>query len=210
MPDDAVQEDTGRPRAVPRFATPSLAEMTDAQREIYALFTTGPRAAAGAAFSLAGAQGQLAGPPAVWLLSPPVGLALEKVGRAVRFQLEVPPRAREIVILMTGHHHASPFEIYAHSRGGLAAGLSPADLDALAAGQPPALADDTERAAYAATREILADGTLSHDSYRAAVTVLTERGLFEVVALIGWYSMLAVQLAVFGVQPPGAAGHDEQ
>lgn len=215
MPDDAVPAntgpgDTGRPRAGPRFTTPGLAEMTGAQREIYALFTSGPRAGPGAAFSLAGAAGQLAGPPAVWLLSPPVGLALEKVGHAVRFQLQVPPRTREIVILLTGHHHASPFEVYAHTRAGLAAGLSQADLDALAAGQQPALADETERAAYAATREILATGTLSDESYAAAVAVLTERGLFEVVALIGWYGMLAVQLAVFGVRPPGAAGDDGQ
>ena len=193
------------PGSAPRFVTPPLEEMTSAQREIYALFTSGERAAPGAAFSLAGADGRLAGPPAVWLLSPPVGLALEKVGHAVRFQLQLPPRAREMVILMTGHHHASRFEVYAHTAGGLAAGLSQADLDALTAGQPPALADDTERAAYTATGEILDTGTLSDDSYAAAAAALTEPGLFEVVALIGWYGMLAVQLAVFGVRPPASA-----
>lgn len=190
-----------------RFTSPRLAEMTEAQRELYALFTTGPRAAPGAAFSLAAAAGErLTGPPAVWMLSPPVGLALEKVGAAVRFGLKLPPRAREIAILMTGHQHASPFEVYAHTKGGLAAGLSPADLDELAAGRAPALADDAERAVYAAAREILETGTLSDDSYGAAVAALTERGLFELVMLIGWYGMLAVQLAVFGVRPPESAG----
>lgn len=189
-----------------RFTSPRLAEMTEAQRELYALFTTGPRAAHGAAFSLAAAGERLTGPPAAWMLSPPVGLALEKVGAAVRFGLELPPRAREIAILMTGHQHASPFEVYAHTKGGLAAGLSPADLDELAAGRAPALADDTERGVYAAAREILETGTLGDDSYRAAVAALTERGLFELVMLIGWYGMLAVQLAVFGVRPPESAG----
>ena len=99
-----------------------------------------------------------------------------------------------------------PFELYAHTRAGAAAGLSPEDLRALAAGQPPALSTDTERITYAATRAILATGTLQDEEYAQAVSVLGATGLFELATLIGWYSMVAVQLAVFGLRPPGEPG----
>ena len=34
----------------------------------------------------------------------------------------------------------------------------------------------------------------------------TRKHLFELVTLIGYYSMLAAQLAVFDIQPPQTAG----
>ena len=59
---------------------------------------------------------------------------------------------------------------------------------------------------YAVTRQILADGTVSDAEYARAVSVLGTAGLFELTTLIGWYTMLAFQLSVFGVLPPGEPG----
>jgi 4-carboxymuconolactone decarboxylase len=189
-----------------RFTSPVPGEMTEGQLAIYKLFATGRRAQPGNPFSLVDASGRLQGPPAAWVLAPPLGRALEQLGGAVRYELSLPARASEIAILLVAHHHASPFELYAHTRAGAAAGLSPEDLRALAAGQPPALSTDEERITYAVTRAILAAGTLDDEEYAAAVSVLGAAGLFELATLIGWYSMVAVQLAVFGLRPPGEPG----
>jgi len=140
------------------------------------------------------------------VLVPPLAHALEQVGGAVRYELTLPARACEIAILLVAHHHRSPFELYAHTRAGAAAGLSREDLDALAAGRPPVLMTEAERTVYAAARQILAVGTLDGDEYTLAVGVLGAGGLFELTTLIGWYSMVAVQLSVFGLLPPEAAG----
>lgn len=104
---------------------------------------------------------------------------------------------------LVAHHHDSPFELYAHTRAGAAAGLSPEDLAALAAGQPPARMTEVERACYTAARRVLASGTADDEQYAQAVSVLGTRQLFELITLIGWYSMVAIQLAVFGLAPPG-------
>jgi 4-carboxymuconolactone decarboxylase len=189
-----------------RFTSPAPSELSAEQQAFYKLFTTGRRAQPGNAFSLVDDAGRLQGPPAAWVLVPPVGRALEQLGGAMRYELTLPARAREIAILLVGHHHKSPFELHAHTRAGAAAGLSPEDLDALAAGRPPALTTEEERVAYAVTTAILAAGTLDDDEYALAAGVLGTGGLFELTTLIGYYTMLAIQLSVFGLLPPGDPG----
>jgi 4-carboxymuconolactone decarboxylase len=180
------------------------ADMTDEQRSLYDQFATGRRADPDSPFSLVGPDGRLQGPPAVWMLSPRFGLALQQVGGAVRFGSQLPARACEIAILLVAHHRRSAFEVYAHRLAGAAAGLSDADLDALSDGFPPATLSDVEARVFAVTRLILDHGTLSDDEFRDAVGVLGEGGLFELVTIVGWYTMVAWQMAVFDVRPAAA------
>ena len=177
-------------------------EMSPEQRALYDFFATGRRADASAPFSLVDAEGRLQGPPAVWVLHPPLGNALEQLGAAVRYHLTLPARAREMVILMVGHHHRAPFELYAHTKAGIAAGLSPADLEALAAGRPPELTSTEERLAYRVARQLLDTGKLDEDIYAEAVAALTVERLFELVTIVGYYTMIAVQLGAFELLPP--------
>ncbi len=185
-----------------RFVSPGPDDMSPEQLAIYRLFTTGRRAAPSSSFSLVSESGRLQGPPAAWVLAPPLGRALEQLGSAVRFELTLPPRASEMAILMVAHHHRSPFELHAHTRAARAQGWSEADLAALAAGRPPEFPADAERVVYGVARQVLDTGTLDEDTYSAAVSALTAAGLFELVTLIGYYTMLALQLSVFDLRPP--------
>ncbi|GLY98621.1 carboxymuconolactone decarboxylase family protein [Actinoplanes sp. NBRC 103695] len=180
------------------------ADMSDDQRSLYEWYTTGRRASPDSPFQLSTTDGKLQGPPAVWILSPAFGHALQKIGGAVRYDSRLPARGREIAILLVGHHHRSAFEIYAHTRAGAAAGLTSSDLAALADGSPPPGLSDVEDSIFQATRAILDRGTLDDDEYRDAAGVLTEAGLLELVTIVGYYNMVAWQLAVFDVQPPAA------
>lgn len=180
-------------------------DMTQAQRALYELYVTGPRAAPDSPFRLVDADGRLQGPPAVWILSPAFGQALQHIGGTVRFHSRLPARAREIAILLVGHHHRSAFELYAHRRAGAAAGLTDADLAALADHREPAGMSDVEACIYRTTRQILDRGTLDDAEYRDATGVLGEAGLLELVTIVGYYNMVAWQLAVFDVQPATAS-----
>ena len=190
---------------MPRVPQVELADMTAQQREFYDKYATGVRAAPGSTFPLVDGEVHLMGPPAVWVLSQPLGLALERFGYAIRYELSLPRRAQEIAILMVAQHGQSEFERFAHAQAGLTAGLTEDDLAALAAGTRPDLDSEEERAVYDATRRILDTGSLDDGAYQAAADVLTAPGLFELVTLIGYYLMLATQLSVFDIQPPGPA-----
>ena len=177
------------------------ADMTAEQRALYDWYATGPRAAADSPFKLVTPDGRLQGPPAVWILSPAFGHALQKIGGAVRFGSSLPARAQEIAILLVGHHHDSAFELYAHRLAGAAAGLTTDDLAALADGKEPDDLSDIETCCFRTTQKVLDHGTLDDDEYARAAVTLGEAGLFELVTVVGYYNMVAWQLAVFDVRP---------
>jgi hypothetical protein len=182
---------------LPRIAPDA---MTPEQAEIYARFTDGTRA--GSSFSLVHPEGGFVGPPNAWLLSPPLGRVFERVGWTMRHELQLSDRACEIAILLVAFHRDSPFELYAHRLAGRAAGLTDAEIEGLATRTPPTFRSDEERVVFGTTVAILDRRTLDDAEYTAAVALLGERGLFELVALVGYYDQVATQLAVFGVEPP--------
>jgi hypothetical protein len=186
-----------------RLARITPDDMTDEQAEIYARFTGGKRA--GAAFSLVHPEGGLVGPPNAWLLSPPLARVFERIGWTMRYELQLSDRACEIAILLLAFHRDSPFELYAHRRAGRAAGLTDTEIEGLATRTPPAFRSDQEQLVFATTLAILDRKTLDDAEYTASVAVLGERGLFELVALLGYYDQVATHLAVFGVEPPDGA-----
>ncbi len=179
--------------------------MTPEQREFYDSYATGFRAAPTATFLLTDDAGHLMGPPAIWVHSQPLGNSLQVFGGAIRYHLHFSRRAQEIAILMVAHHRNSAFERFAHEQAGLKSGLTQQDIDAIFAGKPPELRTDEERVVYEATRAVLAAGTLDAQEYEKYAAALSVPHLFELVTLIGYYLMLATQLAVFDIQPPPAA-----
>lgn len=176
-------------------------EMSPDQTAIYDRFRTGRRVSAGSPFTLLHPEGGLTGPANAWLLSPTVGAALERLGGVMRYKLALSDRCREIAILLVGFHRASAFELFAHRAAGRAAGLTDEEIEGLAADPGPSFADATERAVQTATRAMLRTGTLTDDEYAEAIAVLGKDKLFELVVLVGYYQLVATQLAVFGVEP---------
>jgi 4-carboxymuconolactone decarboxylase len=185
-----------------RLARITPDDMTQEQTEVYTRFTGGKRAAPGASFSLLHPEGGLIGPPNAWLLSPPLARVFERVGWTMRYELGLTDRACEIAILLLAFHRDSPFELYAHRKAGRAAGLTDTEIEGLATRTPPTFRSDEERHVFTTTLAILDRKTLDDEEYAAAVEVLGERGLFELVALVGYYDQVATQLSIFGVVPP--------
>lgn len=180
-------------------------DMTPEQAEIYARFTSGKRTAPGTSFSLIHPEGGLIGPPNAWLLSPPLARVFERIGSAMRFDLQLSDRSREIAILLLAFHRDSPFELYAHRAAGRAAGFTETEIEGLATRTAPAFRSDEERLVFATTLAILDRATLDDVEYAEAVAGLGRRKLFELVALLGYYDQVATQLSVFGVKPPDDA-----
>ena len=171
------------------------------QQLLYERILAGPRASATDSFPLVDDDGGLQGPLNAWLLNTELGAAFDAVGAAVRFGLTFPPRARELVILAVAHHYRCPFELYAHRRIAAAAGLSADEIELIARGEEPPLGSELDRAALATAKRLLATGDLEDDEYARAVAAFGEDGLFELLSLVGWYGLLALQLNAFRVPP---------
>ncbi|WP_181801201.1 carboxymuconolactone decarboxylase family protein [Streptomyces shenzhenensis] len=185
-------------------------ELDEEQAEVYRAITGGARAAGPQAFPLTDQEGRLRGPFNAMLLSPPVGLAAQALGAAVRYGSALSDRVREMAILAVAAHWDSTFEREAHEAvGRTTGGLTESEMAALRVGRMPELTEPAERAALRATTALLRHGTLNDDEYADAVTTSGERGVFELTTLVGYYSMLALQLRVF-LGEGGASASDDR
>ncbi|WGW11382.1 carboxymuconolactone decarboxylase family protein [Saxibacter everestensis] len=182
--------------------------LSSEQRGLYETISAGPRSAGPQAFALTDQTGALDGPFNAMLLSPAVGTALQQLGSAIRFESELTPRIREIAILSVAGHWRSDFETRAHEALGLQAGLNEDELASLRAIQVPESLDGTEALVLRASRALLADGLLDNDLYQQVIERLGEKSVFELSTLIGYYSLLAMQLRLFGVDEAPLAAED--
>lgn len=177
-------------------------DMTPEQLEIYEKFNSGERAKS--AFSLVHPEGGLIGPPAAWLLSPPLAEMFEHAGGTMRFRLSLTPRCIEIALLLHGYHRDCAFEIDAHRRAGAAAGLTEDDMDGLAMRKPPVFESEEERVVFQTTISLLDHRDLDDDQFAEAESVLGLRKLFELISLVGYYDLIAMQLEIFRIRPLGS------
>ena len=167
----------------PRLDLIPPAELAPAQRALYDAITGGPRASQAGTVPITDADGQLLGPFAIMLLAPAVGDAMQQVGAKIRFGTALTGRERELAILTVAGALNSEFERLAHVPAARGLGLTEPQIDAALAG----------RLALAMT----VDRTLSDEDYTDGVAALGQERLAELTWLVGYYSALALSLAVF-------------
>ena len=177
-----------------RFKGLTYDEMTPAQKTMIEHVLAGPR-------------GSTDGPFNVQLRSPEMGDLGQQFGAATRFATSVPRKLYELAIIITARHWTSQFEWLAHHRGALQAGLSPAIADAIAEGRRPATMAPDEEAVYNFATELLETKQVSDATFAAAKGLLGERGVVDLINVMGWYGTVSMLLNVDryplpeGVQP---------
>jgi 4-carboxymuconolactone decarboxylase len=145
---------------------------------------------------LAGERTSLGGPFNILLRSPEMGDTAQQFGASMRFHAALPKPALETVIILTARYWMAQFEWTAHKRAALQAGVSPAIVDAIASGRRPSGMDPDLEAAYNFTSELLKNKQVSDSTFAAAKTRFGEKGVVDMIALNGWYSMVSMALNV--------------
>jgi 4-carboxymuconolactone decarboxylase len=150
-------------------------------------------------------DGGLQGPFDAMLRAPRSGAALQSVGAALRYRSVLPERVRELATLQVAAHHRSDFEWYAHAPIAAAAGLSAAVLESVRTGVSVEPDDPAERVAAIVVAQLLTTGDVDDDAWADAVGHHGEAGAVELTTLVGYYSLLAMQMRVLRVPlPPDA------
>jgi 4-carboxymuconolactone decarboxylase len=175
-----------------RFRGLTYDEMTPAQRTMIEHLIAGPRG------------GTTEGPFNVQLRSPEMGDLGQAFGAATRFATTVPRRLYELAIIITARHWTSQFEWQAHHRGALQAGIAPAVCDAIAEGRRPTTMPPDETVVYNFATELLDTKQVSDATFAAAKSLLGERGVVELINVMGWYGTVSMLLNVDRYPlPPG-------
>ncbi|MEN9498570.1 MAG: hypothetical protein RIS83_389 [Pseudomonadota bacterium] len=151
----------------------------------------------------AGARGGVKGPFQALITSAELCARVEQLGVFVRFECSVPMRLRELAILCVGHHWKAAYEWFAHAPIAEKQGVPPAVIAAIGRDSEKIPFDsDADRIVVAFVRALLRTGKVPDAEYQAAQSLLGDKGTVELTGLVGYYSLLAMQLNTFRVDPP--------
>jgi 4-carboxymuconolactone decarboxylase len=178
------------------------------QRVLYDAIQAGRRGQAGtgaarqAGGGLLDERGALVGPFNAWLLSPSIGDRIQRLGEAIRFESSLPQNVLEVAILVEAREWRAEFEWWAHVRLARRAGVSQEVIAAIHDQREPAFGDPGEETAWRFATELLQDRRVSTATYRATRERFGERGLMELVTLLGYYTLVSMTLNAFEVPLP--------
>ena len=145
---------------------------------------------------LSGERKGMDGPFNVLLRSPEMGDLAQKFGAQMRFHSSLPDRLKELAIITTGRYWNAQYEWYAHKRLALQAGVTQATVDAIAAGKrPPSMTAD-EEIVYNFCAELLNTKQVSDATFNAAKARLGERGVVDLMGVMGYYHLVSMLLNV--------------
>ncbi len=187
---------------LPWFAPQAL---SDEQRGLYEQIVGGPRGQGPRPFPLTDEEGRLHGPFNALLISPEVGAAVQELGAAIRYRSSLPARAREIAILELAARRRCAFEWFAHERVARAAGLGDEEIAALRTGGACPTFDPIEELVRRLVRTMLADRDVNDALYAQAETTVGVGMLMDLVALVGYYDLLALSLRLWRTPLPDGA-----
>jgi 4-carboxymuconolactone decarboxylase len=144
----------------------------------------------------AGERGGMNGPFNVTLRSPEMGDLAQKLGAQLRFHSSLANRLNEMAILMTARFWNAQYEWSAHKKNALTAGLSPAVIEAIAAGKRPSSMQPDEVAVYNFGDELLRTREVSDAAFKGVVDKFGERGAVDLTGVMGYYCFVSMMLNI--------------
>jgi 4-carboxymuconolactone decarboxylase len=172
-----------------RYQDITPAEMTPAQRRVQDLI-------------VAGRRGRFGGPFQLLIRAPEICEHAAKLGEHLRWGTSLPDRLSELAIITTAQFWRAQYEWYAHAPLAEKAGVPAAAIEAIRDGETPRFEQRDEALVYRICTELFNTRRLSDPAFAEAITTLGETGLIEVIAIIGYYTLIGNTLNAFQVAVP--------
>lgn len=164
-------------------------EMTDEQRRV-------------AEEAIGGKRGHLPAPLRAWLHSPELGARAQRLGEFVRYDTSLEPRLSELAILVTARFWSSHFEWHAHKIKALEAGLEESLIEAIRLRREPSFASRRDQLVYDYARALHETHFVPEPLHAAALELFGEKGLADLVGILGYYTFVAMTLNAFEIGLP--------
>jgi 4-carboxymuconolactone decarboxylase len=149
-----------------------------------------------------GPRGAVPAPLQIWLRSPVLAENAQRLGAFCRYDTSLEPRLSELAILVTARHWTAHYEWYAHEKHARKAGIGDAVIAAIASRRTPDFIREDERVVYDFCRAYYRDHRVDDATYARALAQLGERGLVDLVGIMGYYALISATLNVFEVPVP--------
>jgi 4-carboxymuconolactone decarboxylase len=154
---------------------------------------------------LVAGRGRLLTPYKIWIHSPKLAAALETIGTFLNKASSLTEREVELTICIIANHWKGEYVWAAHVKMCRDLEFPQEVFDAIRAGQTPALDNERERAVYDLAMIAMAPGGGSDEVFERADRLLGRNGIAEVIALLGYYSSVAMGMKLHRVPVPTPA-----
>ena len=180
-----------RAEEIARFAPLEPDQLTPAQKEYADLIATPPRNA------------RFVNPPyRAYIRNPDLATRMSAMSEYLRWNTSLPPRLSELAILINARQWTSQYEWFAHYPLALKGGLDPRVAGDIAAGKRPENMKDDEAALYDLAIALYRDRKVSDPVYNAALEKFGERGIMDIIGIIGYYDITAMTLITMQAGAP--------
>jgi 4-carboxymuconolactone decarboxylase len=166
--------------------------MTPAQREVTAEIAAGPR-------------GEVRGPFLALIHNAELARRIQQLGEHLRFNSKLPPRLLELAVLVTARRWTCQFEWFMHEKLARKAGLEERIIEAIGKAKLPEGMGKEESLVHAFCLQAHTTGRVDDATFAAARERFGLDGVLELLALNGYYSMMAMVLNSSGIVPPEGA-----
>jgi 4-carboxymuconolactone decarboxylase len=181
----------GHAQDVTRFAPLKPEELTPAQKAWADVLAAPPR------------NGKISNPPfRAYIRSPDLAPRLTELADYLRWHTSLPPRLSELAILITAREWTAQYEWYAHYPHAIEGGLDPKVAAAIAAGKRPEGMRDDETALYDLATSLYRDRKVTDAVYKAALDKFGERGIMDIIGIIGFYDITSMTLITMQAGAP--------
>jgi 4-carboxymuconolactone decarboxylase len=185
MPNVSRAEDAAR------FAPLKPEELTPPQKAWADMIAPPPRNA------------RITNPPyRAYVRNPDLAPRLSALSDYLRWNTSLPPRLSEFAILITARQWTAQYEWFAHYPLALKGGLDPKILSDIAAGKRPENMKDDEAALYDLVMALYRDKQVSDAVYGVAREKFGERGIMDIIGIIGYYDMVSMTLITMQAGAP--------
>lgn len=153
--------------------------------------------------AIAGPRGGVVrGPFAIWLRHPDLVEKANDFGNHLRDGTSVPKHLSELAILVTARYWAASYEWFAHAGMAAKAGIDRAIIEAIRTGGTPEFDDPEAAVVFDVSNEMYRDKAISEPTYGRALDVLGQEKVIDLVAILGFYTMVAMTLNAFHAPLP--------
>jgi 4-carboxymuconolactone decarboxylase len=160
---------------------------------------------------IAGRRGRFGGPFQLLIRAPEICGHASQLSEHLRWGSSLPDRLSELAIISTARFWPAQYEWYAHAPLAEKGGVPHDAVEAIRRGETPSFTERDEALVYRICTELFKTQRLSDVSFNEAIATLGETGLVEVIAIIGYYTLIGNTLNVFQVPvPAGAAAPFEE
>ena len=136
------------------------------------------------------------GPFELLMYSPQVMSQARAMGDYLRYKSAIGNTLSELVILLTAREWRQDYEWSVHYPIALKAGIRKEVADDIAVGRRPIAMSPDEETVFDFTSELLRNKQVSDATFERAKSRLGMKGVVDMTGLVGYYTLLAMQLNV--------------